>query len=283
MNETAKKAIVGALWGLMGRRNLARFARMLTLEARLDAGNEIATNGERLVQRIALQTAPRGKPVVVFDVGANVGEWTRALLDHAVVETMRDDVRVYAFEPCRGTFETLDRALGAHALGRCVTRVHAALSDHVGSAVLNVVGDGAGTNSLHASDAGAAQRQERITLTTADEFCRENAIDRVSLLKIDTEGHDMAVLEGARGLLERRAIDMIQFEYNQRWIFSRHYLRDAFELLGPHGYRIGKITPRGIEFYRQWHFELESWREANYLACPAESCDRFPQIRWWND
>jgi len=83
-------------------------------------------------------------------------------------------------------------------------------------------------------------------------------------------------------MLEAHRIQVLQFEYNQRWIDSRHYLKDAFELLEPLGYKLGKITPRGIEFYPQWHFELETFREGNYLACLSEHVDLFPQIRWWN-
>jgi FkbM family methyltransferase len=282
LKELVKKTIVNGLWGLMGRRNLVRFARFLTLEARLDAGNEIASNGERLVQRTALRIAEdAGGPAVIFDVGANVGDWTIPLLD-ILGPGGREDARIYSFEPCQATFDMLRSNLAPHPLSACVTPVRAALSNHVGSATLNVVGDGAGTNSLHAQFDGTPTRQETIQLTTADEFCRMQGLERVTLLKSDTEGHDMLVIDGASGLIERRAIDLIQFEYNHRWIFSRHYLVDAFERLMPHGYRIGKITARGIEFYRGWHFELESWREANFLACREEWCGSFPVIRWWN-
>jgi hypothetical protein len=32
------------------------------------------------------------------------------------------------------------------------------------------------------------------------------------------------------------------------------------------GYRVGKVTPRGIEFYEAWHPELESFKEGNYVC-----------------
>jgi hypothetical protein len=59
-------------------------------------------------------------------------------------------------------------------------------------------------------------------------------------------------------------------------------LKDAFELLLPLGYKLGKITGKGLEFYPDWHFELESFREGNYLACLPEWSSRFPQVKWWN-
>ena len=46
-------------------------------------------------------------------------------------------------------------------------------------------------------------------------------IDRISLLKVDAEGHDLAVLIGASEHLRAKSIEMVQFEHNWRWIESR--------------------------------------------------------------
>ena len=40
-----------------------------------------------------------------------------------------------------------------------------------------------------------------------------------------------------------------------------------FELVQPIGYKLGKVTPKGIEFYEAWDPELETYREGNYVAC----------------
>ena len=84
-------------------------------------------------------------------------------------------------------------------------------------------------------------------------------------------------------MLHEQAIEVIQFEYNSRWIDSRHFLKDAFDYLRPFEYRIGKITPKGVEFYQSWHPELETFREGNYLACRGEWFKRFTKIKWWNE
>ena len=172
-----------------------------------------------------------------------------------------------------------------------VVAVRAALSDRTGGAELNVFGEGLGINSLHGSAAWEEARRagvagevvrEQVPLTTADAFCAERGVSVVALLKIDAEGHDLTVMEGARGLLTDRRVQVVQFEYNQRWIEARHFLKDAFELLQPLGYQLGKVTALGLELYPHWHFELETFREGNYLACLPEQVAWFPQIRWWN-
>lgn len=283
MNTGVKNIIVASMWGMMGRRNLARLARFLNNEVRLDVTNDMASNGERLVQKVALAIAASSDaPGVIFDAGANVGDWTCSLMQTAAA-TKASNLEIHSFEPCLATYETLCRNIARFSNACHVVPVQEALSNEQGRAQLHVIGDGVGTNSLHPHADLTFAREETIMLTTVDDYCRDNRIDHLVALKIDTEGHDLLVMQGARGMLDRRAIDLVQFEYNYRWISARSFLRDAFVLLQSCGYHIGKITPKGIEFYRGWHYELESFREANYLACKEQFIESFPVIPWWND
>jgi hypothetical protein len=119
-------------------------------------------------------------------------------------------------------------------------------------------------------------------VTTTIDACAEDAgLGQIALVKIDTEGHDLAVLRGARKLLAEHRILAVQFEYNHRWIAARSFLRDAFDLLLPLGYRLGKLTPRGVEFYPGWDAELETFVEGNYVACLPQVAERLPPVAWW--
>jgi FkbM family methyltransferase len=259
----------------LGRRNLARLGRFLSNEARLDVDNAMASNGElALLDVVASQQSGRA---LVLDVGANLGEWSAAVLDR-----FGERVEVHAFEPCAGTRRRLEEELRQHRLGARVRVFPQALSDVSGETTLLVVGDGEGRNSLTPGLLGAT-REERVPTTTLDEHVRLQDAGEILLVKVDAEGHDLRVLAGARGLLSRRAIGLVQFEYNHRWVHERRFLRDAFELLQPLGYQLGKVTPRGIERYRGWHPELESFREGNYLAFTDAWADRLPRVAWWNE
>lgn len=246
----------------LGRRNAYRLGRFLSMEARLDVLNDPADNGERQVQRFVVEhfAAP-----VVFDVGANLGEWTESLLRWGKAE-------VHAFEPCAGTFALLKQRIGSRA-----RLVQAACSSRPGTAFLHVVDDGAGTNTIaDPIDAEPYRRSECVALVTVDHYCAQAGVTHVELLKIDAEGHDYEVMAGAQGMMD--SIAMIQFEYNQLWIGQRRFLRDAFQLLQPKGYTVGKITPRGVEFYQRWEWELETFREGNYLACHSDIVPKIPKI-----
>lgn len=285
MKKQFRSLVSGVAITALGRRNVVRLARALAMEARLDVSNDIDSNGEVLVQLTALQHAatsgPRGRTVVI-DAGANVGHWSQALARTAHGVNV-PGLEVIAFEPVAHTFRLLSEAIAGLGSSIRARAVNEALSDQAGTADMQIVGEGAGTNSLHVQTDIRTQRTETITCTTLDGFCASEGIDRVLLLKIDTEGHEMSVLGGAAEMLKRQAVDLIQFEYNHRWIASRHYLRDAFELLQPLGYSIGKVTPKGIEFYGEWHFELESWYEGNYLACLEPWKGRFATVDWWRN
>jgi FkbM family methyltransferase len=263
---------------LVGRRNVVRAARFVLRRARLDIPNDLRSNGESSLQRWIFELSATNQEIHVLDVGANVGRWSKAMLTAAQQAGRLDDLHLHIFEPSSYTFALLSEALGGHRVSlHC-----AALSDRCGSAALYVIAPGAGVNSLHASAGSGSDGQiENVATTTMDSYADRAGLNHVTLVKIDAEGHDLAVLRGAQILFSQNRISVAQFEYNHRWVYARTFLRDVFEFLEPFGYRLGKLTPRGVEFYPGWDAELEKFVEGNYIACSAEMADRLPSIIWW--
>jgi FkbM family methyltransferase len=262
----------------VGRRQVVRAARFVLHRARLDIPNDLSTNGESSLQRWILELSPAGREIHVLDVGANVGRWSSAMLVAARQGGRLGDLRLRAFEPSSYTFGRLSEEFD----GQPVSLHQVALSERSGSTVLHVMAPGAGINSLHEpSRPLAGATTEEVATTTLDAYAEHAALDQITLVKIDTEGHDLAVLRGARKLLAEHRILAAQFEYNHRWIAARSYLRDAFELLVPLGYRLGKLTPRGVEFYPGWDADLETFVEGNYVACVPQVAERLPSVVWW--
>ena len=214
---------------LVGRRNLYRISRFLLYTARGEVDNtpfNPLLNGESMVQTVSLRTAV--SPAIMFDVGANVGDWTANLLE--ISGTLRIPIQVHAFEPCRGTFMQLSARLGNMPN---VTLVNAACSRQAGTAMMHVYGTGAGTNSLAEPIDERSAASEEVQLTTIDLYCESNRIKKIDLLKIDAEGYDYEVIAGAVEMLDRQAVRLLQFEYNFRWIGCRNYLRDVFQFSDP--------------------------------------------------
>lgn len=72
-----RQLAVNTLVRLMGRHLAWRLGRSLYMLARRDVPNAIRSNGELMLQREVVRNVTRP---VVFDVGANVGQWSRELL-----------------------------------------------------------------------------------------------------------------------------------------------------------------------------------------------------------
>jgi len=83
----------------------------------------------------------------------------------------------------------------------------------------------------------------RVTCRSLDELLPELGINEVALLKIDTEGFDLAVLQGAARAIREQRLRMIQFEFIPANIATRVTMRDIFAALP--GYRISRLCLNG--------------------------------------
>lgn len=130
---------------------------------------------------------------VFVDIGANAGIYSQVALRHGC--------RVVAFEPVPVEAERLRRTLG---LGADVHEV--ALSDRAGRAELHIpcIADReVTTRSSLGEDSDLVEstgvRIIQVELATLDSF----ALRQVGFIKVDVEGHELAVLEGAAGTIGR--------------------------------------------------------------------------------
>ena len=269
----------GRFGDFVGRALLVRVGQYLCRSGRLDVPDGIESNGEGLVQQAVLSSASGVTTVV--DCGANTGQWSAALLTRFQRQRNEAELRLFCFEPSEQTFQRLAANLAPHVgNGVSIHPVRQALSRRTGSETLYVDHETAGTNSLTKS--GTEYRtSEVVQLTTLTDFARQHHIERIDLLKIDAEGHDFEVLVGAQGLIEAGVIDVIQFEYNQRWIYGGRFLRDVFQLLVDTEYVIGKVTPRGIQWYGEYDWRLESFVQGNWLACVPRLVTTFREAPSW--
>lgn len=135
-----------------------------------------------------------GRPVrTAFDVGANVGQTTR------LIKQRFTDCHVHAFEPVSATYRALER--GVQDLGG-VTCHRLAFSDRAGQASITV---GANSQLNHLLPDGAAAQDtasETVEMETIDRFCAARQITSIDILKVDAEGADLQVLQGAHAMIE---------------------------------------------------------------------------------
>lgn len=220
---------------------------------------DVASNGENFV----VQTMGRFRPRVIFDAGANVGDWS-ALAHEACPEA-----EIHAFEISPPTYDRL--AERTRPLGR-VKPVKLGLSDEPGSIDIRhyaaMPALTTATDYPHPFPFVTTSAQ----VTTGDAYAAGNGIQHIDLLKIDVEGMEERVLKGFSRLLAAGAIDVIQFEYGRVSILNRYLLRDFYDFFNSRGYVVGKIFPNYVDF-RDYDLEDEDFLGPNYLACRQEKSD----------
>ncbi len=233
--------------------------RAATLVRFLQVGYEnvdwdMRTNGEtRVIQAGTAKARP-----IVFDVGANKGDWTAAVL------AANENAQVHAFEIVPVISEQLhDRFLGDPR----VTINAIGLLDDSATCSVEYFPDKSTTSGVVRGE--GSQDPAAVLLSadviSGDAYAEQHGVDHIDVLKIDTEGADLDVLRGFRHLIERRGVRLIQFEYGAPSLDARVLLRDFYDLLAPHGYEIGKVYPRLVEF-RRYERRHEDFLGFNYVA-----------------
>ena len=144
-------------------------------------------------------------PSVIFDVGANVGQ---SCLSYAQAFPT---TRIHAFEPVPGTFDTLKAKV---ANIESITPWNIALSSSNGTATMRRAKASVGDRIVQDGAEPDGETVEVKTMT-GTAFCQEHEIDRISFLKIDTEGHDLDVLKGFLGMLDRVAFVQVEAAMNR--------------------------------------------------------------------
>ncbi len=239
---------------------IADFSEKLAL-AWANAQFDIHINGEVWL----LQQLARFAPKILFDVGANIGEWS-----DGAAET-NPQATIHAFEIMDVTYDKLRKRVDKY--GGHVIPNKFGLSDSSGEvAVFYRAASDVHTSTFKEAHFGAPAIEAVMPVRTGDAYMSALGIRHIDLLKIDVEGHEWEVLGGFSSALKGGAIDVIQFEYGKCTLLARRYLRDFYERLDGLGYTLGKLFPDGVRF-KGFELNDEDIVGPNYVACRLERSD----------
>jgi FkbM family methyltransferase len=236
------------------RRNklVARLARLCKNIHRASehGGYNVAINGEKSV---LAQSCLGLKSPILFDVGANVGEWSR--MAHLLLPT----AQIHAFELNPAMIPTLTDNL-SHA---ATIKIHPyGLAAQSGTADFYCYeGEASVLSGLRvALHDHVPHTKQRATVCTGDDICNSFAIKQIDFLKVDAEGHDFEVIQGFSTMLADGRVSVVQFEHE-----GGRYLKDFYDALDEWGYTVGKLYANHVAF-RLHNFEMEHCLGPNYIA-----------------
>lgn len=227
------------------------------------AGTNVGTSGEMVLFSLLKERLEREHNGIVFDVGANVGDFTAA-----GIQSLGKRVTIHAFEPAQRVFQ---RLRARFEVNTSVRLNNFALGANSGSYALYGSGEETGLASLVKRDLShcglAMSFQETVKLRTLTEYTEEHRIGVIHLLKLDVEGFEMNVLAGGKKLFEGRRILLCSFEFGGCNIDSRTFFRDFYSFFNGVDMKLHRITPAGtlvpIEKYSE---QQERFTTTNYVA-----------------
>jgi FkbM family methyltransferase len=187
---------------------------------------------------------------ILVDVGANVGSVSLLVADHISGAIL--------FEP---NPVAAGRARENMAINRLSFEVHElAVSDVRGTVELENVG-GASTCNRTVVGFQTKISTRTVSRVTLDEFLDEQAItSEISLVKIDVEGHENAVIRGMKRLLSEKRPQLVMFEY-----LERTNLSEALAAFQVADYKAFELTREGPTEVQGSVRPLQ-----NLFACPRE-------------
>lgn len=178
----------------------------------ISAALEVARESGRMRAQNLLQTGlVRRSDAMIFDVGANIGSASVAY------RQMFPEATIHAFEPHPEVFNRLRQGF---LDDRKIIVNNCGVADRPGKLQFNLSNDLGSSSFLAISPTSPYVRgiglstveTREVAVTSIDEYCRAQGIDRIDFMKLDVQGYERKVLDGASGMLARHAIGAIQTE-----------------------------------------------------------------------
>jgi len=109
----------------------------------------------------------------------------------------------------------------------------------------------------------------------------EPLLNRVAYIKLDVEGYELQVLQGADKILNSSTLVAIQFEFNSMNIDTKVFLKDFYSLLGPR-FDFYRLNSKGMEPLGFYSERNELFTYQNLVAikrCWSHVCaSRWPRV-----
>ncbi len=193
----------------------------------------------------------------VIDVGAHAGQFAK------IFATLASEGHVYSFEPGDYAYSILTIMHKIKGLSN-VSLVKMGAGSKNTKDILNVPIKASGSFGYGRSCVGdnvfeKAHRQE-ISMVTLDSFVKENKVSKVSFIKIDVEGNELSVLEGAINTIKRDT-PAIMVEINRGHLLSlKKKPEDIFDFFKALGY-----TYKAIDETKGTLFDALSITDTDYI------------------
>ena len=219
------------------------------------------SSGEKMCLQILKEKGLINSKSVFFDVGANVGNYTVW-----IKSIFGKDTIVHAFEPSKKTFLKLQNNVKGF---ENVILNNLAVGKTKGELKLFYDSEESTLASLYERNlehiGKKISHKEIVQVETLSNYADNLNIDKIHFLKVDAEGHDLAIFQGAESLINNTKVDFIQFEFGGCNIDSKTYFKDFYYLLKGK-FNLYRILKDGLIKVDSYDERSEIFLTTNYLA-----------------
>lgn len=193
------------------------------------------------------------EPPIIFDVGGNVGQTV------CKFKKNYPNAIIHSFEPSTSSFTKLNEVVGSF---HNVAAWNFAMGSSEQTSIFIENSDSTMSSMYEPGEAcwGDVKSRSKVELKTVDCFSRENGIEKIDVLKSDTQGYDLEVFQGAASMIAAGKIKMVYLEL----IFSDMYQGQpayyvVLKYLSENGFRL-------VAFYES-HFRnnLVGWCDVLFV------------------
>jgi len=183
------------------------------------------------------------KTISVIDIGAHKGEYISSIIKNFNIS------KAYCFEPNPKVFKILNNKI---SLNKKIELLNYGASNNSGNILFNenIESSSSSINELNKNSnyykkkffllnflgLNEVTKKIEIKVVTLSDFILENNINKIDLLKIDTEGHEFQVLSGLKDKMHM--INLIHIEHHfDDMIIKDYKLTDIHNLLIKNGFK----------------------------------------------
>jgi FkbM family methyltransferase len=185
---------------------------------------------------------------IVFDIGANIGNYS------SEIKQMNPKSLIYAFEPHPSNYAVLEKVAEKNSFfvfnygcgsENQVMKLYDYGDHRNGSSHASIHKEV--IEKIHNSKATSHD----IKIIKLDEFLAHQNIQQINLVKIDVEGNEYNVIQGLSKFIAQGNIDIIHFEFNSMNLYSKHSMRDFFDILS--NYNLYRMLPNSLFFLGEYN------------------------------
>ena len=150
----------------------------------------------------------RNEKIIIFDVGAHIG-----IISKKFLKLFKDmsitDYEIHCFEPNPNIFNELKKIENSKVFVNNI-----AIGKDVGKNFFYCYANPQLDSFYQRDDAQPVpstilKEKIEVNVTTIDEYCKNKNINKISFLKIDTEGAEPECLEGTQNLIKQNKVDCV--------------------------------------------------------------------------